>query len=40
VYVIGYCESCHRVRRVRVTQMHTLGKGTTPVGICRDCEGK
>ena len=33
----GWCSTCRKVRRVRVT--HWLGRGA-PVGVCDDCEAK
>lgn len=35
----GYCETCHKMRMVRVTPVR-LGAHKVPVGICASCEDK
>jgi hypothetical protein len=35
----GFCERCHRIRRVRVNFGRWTGRGV-PVGICDDCDAK
>jgi len=38
----GYCQHCHRIKRVRVSgvQMTQLAMKQTLVGVCLDCELK
>lgn len=35
---IGWCEKCHRVRRVRVSAYGYMKPNSAPTGICDDCE--
>lgn len=40
----GYCETCHKIKRVRVTsaviaRMAARG-GSVPIGKCDDCQEK